>query len=242
MVELDILISPAVLRFSVYQGHPFFVLGGQVEVLMDGMENLFKANLGFFPFCNTVLIRGDKNIIVDPGVFQLGAYGILTSRLEEFDLKPEDIDIVVNTHPHYDHYESNYLFRGKKLIIHEKDLKFAYENYWPEYVSAFFNILKIQNAHEGDMLAEEVTLIETPGHTPGSISLLVNTPKGLVAIIGDVAMTKSEYITRKLSRWYTQEQKEMINRSLDKIVQFKPDLVIPGHDAPFAPKLVGSSG
>lgn len=74
-----------------------------------------------FGSCNTVLIESGKRIIVDPGVREVGSWGVLESRLKELGLTPSDIDIVVNTHLHGDHAGSNFIFRGKKLIVHEKE-------------------------------------------------------------------------------------------------------------------------
>lgn len=74
-----------------------------------------------FGSCNTVLVESSKRIIVDPGAGEVGAWGVLESRLKELGLTPYAIDIVVNTHLHGDHAGSNFIFRGKKLIIHENE-------------------------------------------------------------------------------------------------------------------------
>lgn len=72
--------------------------------------------------------------------------------------------------------------------------------------------------------------MNTSGHTPGSVSVLVETEGERVAILGDTAMTRDEYVERTLSHWYTPEQVREINESLDKIADWEPTLVIPGHD------------
>ena len=46
-------------------------------------------------------------------------------------------------------------------------------------------------------------------------------------------MTKEEYCNRKFSRWYPEENLKQLNKSLDKAKNYKPDLVIPGHDRSF---------
>ena len=37
----------------------------------------------------------------------------------------------------------------------------------------------------------------------------------------------------KFSRWYPEENLKQLNKSLDKAKNYKPDLVIPGHDRSF---------
>jgi len=229
LAEVEILIESAVRRFGIYKTTLFHIDSHRDENLVNGLENLVNTGLGFEANCNSVLIRSDRNIIVDPGHVNLGLYGIMNARLKELNLGPNNIDAVVNTHCHDDHTGSNYLFRGNKLYIHERELDFARTAYWKEYVSAFFEILDIQETTNTE-IAKDVRIIETPGHTPGSISVLVDTPKGLVAIIGDTAMTRFEYEKRELSRLYTAEAKAQINKSIDLIQDLRPAIVILGHD------------
>jgi glyoxylase-like metal-dependent hydrolase (beta-lactamase superfamily II) len=240
--RVDILIRPFTLRFSLHNGNLIYLTSSDVKTQLDGMEvylgikpeekSLLDCNLGFLPTCNTVLIRSDKNILVDPGNFHTGFYGLLKLRLQEFGLKPKDIDIVVNTHSHHDHTQSNFLFRGRRLIIAREELEFAKTLYWPEYVESFFRVLEVEFAEDGQMLAEGVKILTTPGHTPGSISVVVESGEDRIIIVGDTAMTQEEYLHRRLSHWYSEEQVQQINSALDRISELKPTLVIPGHDAP----------
>jgi len=184
---------------------------------------------------NTVLIRdGRRNIVVDPGILQLGRYGALKARLAEVGLSPQDIDTVVNTHCHYDHIECNYLFRGKKLLIHEKEVEYCKQLYWPEYADAFLSILNIEPLSRETQLTENVKIIETPGHTPGSISVLAETAEGRVAIVGDAVIVKEDMLELRPPSVVTQNiSPEDSVRSLKTIQELRPRLVIPGHDSPF---------
>ncbi len=186
---------------------------------------------------NTVLIRDDgKNIIIDPGIIQLGRYGCLPKRLAELGLKPADIDMVINTHCHYDHTESNYIWKGKPLIIHEAEYDYAAELYWPEWRKAFIDILDVQKFRGEKKLTKNVRLIETFGHTPGSISALVETSEGLVACIGDAAIVKEDYLEFRTPSVVTKNiSGATAVDSLKKIATYNPILVICGHDAPFRP-------
>jgi glyoxylase-like metal-dependent hydrolase (beta-lactamase superfamily II) len=187
---------------------------------------------------NTVLIRDQgMNVIVDPGILQLGRYGAFQKRLAEFGLEPGDIDMVVNTHCHYDHIESNYLFRGKPLVVHEKEVEYCNNLYWPEFTEAFMGIMEIDAVSGEKKLSENLRVIETLGHTPGSISVLAETEEGLVACIGDAAIVREDLLEFRVPSVVTKNiSPEVSVNSLKRIAALNPIMVIPGHDAPFDPR------
>jgi glyoxylase-like metal-dependent hydrolase (beta-lactamase superfamily II) len=187
---------------------------------------------------NTVLVRDEgMNIVIDPGIIQLGRYGAFQKRLAEFDLTPDDIDVVVNTHCHYDHIESNYLFKGKPLIVHEKEIEYCNNLYWPEFTEAFMGIMEIDAVSGEKKLSENLRVIETLGHTPGSISVLAETGEGLVACIGDAAIVREDLLEFRVPSVVTKNiAPEVSVNSLKRIAALNPFMVIPGHDAPFDPR------
>lgn len=75
--EVHVIIKPMTLRFSLQDSVPVYHVGGDARTQLDQMEHLlgidpkrdviFDCNLGFLPICSTILIRGEKTIIVDPG-------------------------------------------------------------------------------------------------------------------------------------------------------------------------------
>jgi glyoxylase-like metal-dependent hydrolase (beta-lactamase superfamily II) len=234
--QVDVLFQCIYLQFGVTKGYPVlsfrWPLTPQPEPEVGQVYEGITFNIGS---TNVVLIRDeDKNIIVDPGILQIGRYGAFPKRLAEFDLKTEDIDMVVNTHCHYDHIEGNYLFRGKPLIIHEKELEYCRKLYWPEYADAFMGIMDIQTINGPKQLTKNVKVIETTGHTPGSITVLAETMEGLVACVGDAVIVKEDLLELKAPQVVTQNTApETAIESLKRIASLKPALVIPGHDAPF---------
>lgn len=153
-----------------------------------------------FGSCNTVLIESSKRIIVDPGAREVGSWGVLESRLKELGLTPSDVDIVVNTHLHGDHAGSNFIFRGKKLIVHEKEA-LSIQSKWPEFTEACIKPLDVEEISNDTQITEDVKVITTPGHTLGSISVIADTPEGLVAIVGDAVMSRRDYLQRKIPEW-----------------------------------------
>lgn len=85
--QIDVVIQPVVLRFSLLDDEVVYFFASDTEAVLDRMElmmginpqedMLFDSNLGFLPVSTTVLIRGEKNIVVDPGNHHTGFYGQL---------------------------------------------------------------------------------------------------------------------------------------------------------------------
>ena len=85
------------------------------------------------------LVRGaDKNILIDTGLdeneFMIPAdfseeTGLIPTSiidgLAQYELKPEDIDIVINTHLHDEHCGNNLLFSSAQFYTHQDELAFC---------------------------------------------------------------------------------------------------------------------
>lgn len=78
---------------------------GHVRVVR-GEEN------GKFPHCNTILITDEVNAIIDPGAGE--------KTLENL-LRNYRVDLVINTHYHFDHIRFNYLFRDAEIHLNKYD-------------------------------------------------------------------------------------------------------------------------
>ena len=90
------------------------------RMLGAGPENgepIFRTNVGFLPVASTVLIRGERTLLVDPGNFHIGAYSILWHALASRGLDYDDIDAVVTTHTHSDHAAAIVQLAGKPWIL-----------------------------------------------------------------------------------------------------------------------------
>ncbi|NLV21920.1 MAG: MBL fold metallo-hydrolase [Syntrophomonadaceae bacterium] len=69
-------------------------------------------NGGRFPFCNTILIDDSIPAVIDPGagLQQLQAVN-----------QQKDIEIVINSHVHFDHICYNYVFDHSKIMVNERE-------------------------------------------------------------------------------------------------------------------------
>ena len=129
------------------------------------------------------------------------------------EVDPDQVDIVINTHLHSDHCANNDLFGYAIQMAHRME--------GPDR--------RFVSVHEDQELYPGVTLVHTPGHTPGTMSVFVEAERRY-AIVGD-AIPTFENVRRWVSPGIVFDGDAAL-RSMKKIVSFA-DVIIPGHDAPF---------
>ena len=113
--------------------------------------------------------------------------------LSEQDIDLTGIDIVVNTHLHFDHCGGNHLFAGTPIYVQRQELDDALgqEDYTiPEWVEApGVQYEPVDGEHE---LLPGIRLVPAPGHTRGMQMVVVETGGRPVVVGGDVAVTFDE--------------------------------------------------
>jgi len=189
--------------------------GWQIKVLYYGKIQLPKSALspgldvGLIidaPYLGFLLQSGSRKILVDTGPQKQGTankgWGGYPADIEEMPLEkalcgyavsPGEIDTVLFTHLHTSH-AGNLQTLVKAQFFFQKDEWLSLLDPLPltssaeEYDPSFVDILKSKNCVkvEGDLdLEDGIRIIKTPGHTPGSQSILVQTAKGGRIIVGD---------------------------------------------------------
>lgn len=180
---------------------------GSLEVSRSVLQS-FK---GFFETMSSACIAwlitgGQKTILVDSGpaspewssqyhrrmrcnenenlIPQLSAHGIATT----------DVDLIINTHLHWDHIYGNTKIPSVPILVQREEVRYAVAP-WPRDRRAYetdIGIPPFMNFYErlifldGDTeIIPGVRVILTPGHTPGSQAILVSTNAGVHAIAGD---------------------------------------------------------
>ena len=129
--------------------------------------------------------------------------GRLMDELGKAGVRPEDIDTVVLTHLHPDHVGWNLQGEGsERRLTFPRARYLAHQADWetfnkPEVQAAIpwayvdDTIKPLQELGALDMLTadrtitDEITAIHTPGHTPGSISLLISSGGERAILTGD---------------------------------------------------------
>lgn len=134
--------------------------------------------------------RWPKNLLDE---YPVKRFCRLSERLAELDLSPGDIDQIILSHMHFDHAGNLRLFcgtkAGKDILVQEEEarhgfllsniydcqeVKYRYDG----YVRHEFNGLPGISFRlvRGDVkLVKDLELIHLPGHTPGTMGLVVRT-------------------------------------------------------------------
>jgi N-acyl homoserine lactone hydrolase len=141
-----------------------------------------------------VIDHPDGRVLVDTGMTQLHpAVDDMDPRLmplsEQADFDLASIDVVVNTHLHFDHCGGNHLFSGKPIYVQRRELDDALSE--DDYtIREWVEAPGIQYAPvDGKLeLLPGVLLVPTPGHTAGSQVVVVQTSVGSVVVAGDSAV------------------------------------------------------
>jgi len=140
-----------------------------------------------------VIDHPDGRVLVDTGMTELHpAVADMDPRLrplseQDFDL--DGIDMVVNTHLHFDHCGGNHLFAGKPIYVQRQELDDArsQDDYTiPEWVDApGVEYVPVDGELE---LLPGIRLVPAPGHTRGIQVVVVETGGRPVIVAGDVAV------------------------------------------------------
>jgi N-acyl homoserine lactone hydrolase len=158
----------------------------------------------------------------------------LDAALKKIGVDPGEIDTVILTHLHWDHAENNHLFPNAALYCQ----KIEYESLLDPDITkkgyAMDNVLKFQyKLLDGDQqVFDGISVVLTPGHTPGMQCVLVDTELGKVLLTGDL-VTLRESLKYDPPRFnallYDDSALPAAAASLRKILPLT-DKILPGHD------------
>ncbi len=181
----------------------------EVHLLQDGYLEL---DMGMLVYMKTpyygikymaalkplLVITDDENIVVDTGIAALPeslAKHVrytkkrdITESLSDFGLVPDDITIVVNTHLHMDHCGNNRLFRNARQYVQRTEMEYARNpDRWMRggYVKEFFQKSQFELMEGDGSITSGLRVIETPGHTPGHQSVIIEAGSKRIVYMGD---------------------------------------------------------
>ena len=164
----------------------------------------------------TLVLAADQVIVVDTAMPHDGPE--LIEALARHGLDIEDVGIVVNTHGHHDHTGCNRLFGQAEVVIHMREGSARPAGGTSRRVEEDFE------------LVPGVRIIETPGHTRGSISVVAETPEGPWVMAGDALPTLDNFVA-----WVppgVNYDPEVAMLSMERVVELAW-MIVPGHGAPF---------
>jgi glyoxylase-like metal-dependent hydrolase (beta-lactamase superfamily II) len=219
------------------QRYVFTVTDGEAEVVpvqssADGFKRYKEQQAagkttGMVAFPNTLLIRGERDYLVDPGLIMQGAPVI--GAMQQLGVDPNEVKDVILTHLHFDHAEGLAAWPMRTTWVHRIETEAPYA----QIVAGQLETAKLEivDGEEGE-IAPGLRWMLTPGHSDGLITLLVDTDDGLVAIASDCVGPLPEYFEQMdLPEDFGPEREQLLEQ-WRRIRDLDPAVVIPGHYPP----------
>jgi glyoxylase-like metal-dependent hydrolase (beta-lactamase superfamily II) len=193
------------------EGHfvPTGIFPASTDEVWARHEDLLDADGRYVVTIGAFLIdTGGRKIVVDLGAgpdvhidipgFATATAGKLLESLRKTGVDPADVDTVVYTHMHSDHAgwtttgDSAVTFPNARHVIGAS----AEWDFWREHQDVPFappadTVLnpiedRVEIASDGQSVAPGVTLLATPGHTPGHQTVVVSSGTDRAVILGDI--------------------------------------------------------
>ena len=195
-------------------------------------------------------------VIQDKGIVMMGDGAPKKAKhfrkaLEKISIKPEEIQLIILSHGHYDHLGAAKELKemtGAKIVMHrldkdmlEKGIKIMPPGVttWGRILHHVFKLTYVPFAQQPKTNVEGMSLadygvrgkiLHSPGHTLGSISILLETGE---AFVGDLAMNTIP-LTRKPSLPIFAEDLPKTKESWKSLLENNVKTIYPGHGEPFS--------
>lgn len=161
------------------------------------------------PLIMFVLRSGDRTVVVDTGGpaedeevrrkipfgYVVGEEERVENALARVGVRPGEVDLVINTHLHWDHCSNNDVFGNAEILVQRSELSYASApgpdderayRIHPDSTPPFTRCLdRIREIEGGTEVAPGLGILPLPGHSPGSQGVRVDTGAGTFVITGD---------------------------------------------------------
>lgn len=183
---------------KTYQIYPLH-LG---DIVRDNTNMMYMVDPGkkiTIPLLAWLLYDGGRYILVDTG--GTPADGVhympytqepgctLEEQLRQHGVSPDEIELVILTHLHWDHAGNNELFKHAVFYVQQRELDYAMAPLAIQknaYNQALLSKTKYITLNGSAEITDGISVISTPGHSPGSQSVIVNTEQGSYILVGDL--------------------------------------------------------
>jgi glyoxylase-like metal-dependent hydrolase (beta-lactamase superfamily II) len=212
---------------------------------------------------NSLLVRaGGKNIVIETGngtiwdpkqraIFAIQDGDPLVDSLRKFDVKPEQIDLVINTHLHFDHAGGNTRLHGDRIapafpnaryLVQRAELEHAMNPTERDRASYFAHHFQpIAEAGQWELLDGDaeivpgITVERIPGHNASIQAVVLRSGNKSLAFVADLLPTRHHIPLPWIMAYdlYPLQTLETKRAWVPRLLK-ESALVVFGHDPDFA--------
>jgi N-acyl homoserine lactone hydrolase len=210
--------------------------GVNVGKSMDFVDNcyLIKHARGWFLWdtgvTDAIAAMPNGQAPADPRATHWRRPKTLAAQLEQLGVKPADVKGMAVSHTHPDHSGNVEMFPQAMLYVQKAEYDWPGANKAPRFAPAH-PVTKLEG--DRDLFGDgSLTIVSTPGHTPGHQSLLVRLQKtGAVLLSGDAVHFRSNWENRgvPVNNTDQEETRKSMQKMADLLAREKAQLWI-NHD------------
>jgi glyoxylase-like metal-dependent hydrolase (beta-lactamase superfamily II) len=154
--------------------------------------------------------------------------------LSRHGMRPDDVDVVILTHLHLDHFPNVAAYPNARVLVHDLELLAAlapdpYDAFhWKEFTPYISSVVdRVERIHGDTRVADGIDVLHVGGHSPGQLVVRVRTALGNVLLASDFFNTYQNVdyswppgICSSVTEW-----EENCRR-----LKLTEDVIVPGHD------------
>lgn len=203
--------------------------------LLEGFP--ISSPRGYLGWANVLLLEDEgTQIVVDTGA--VGDRGLLLQRMHAVGLHPEGVAFVILTHLHFDHCLNLDLFPQATVVLGGREREYVAsglyrrsgDNAVPPFILSLLEERNLTLVDDGLEVSTHVSVVATPGHTPGSVSVLYTAEGVRTIACADLVKNGWEFLNGPP----TADARATLARVRPLATRW-----VPGHDRPFL--VVGAS-